>query len=194
VSEPIRAFIAAVLPADVRAAIGRLQQALTPQRLNLRWVKPANIHLTLKFLGDIGEGRVAAIKQVVGDLARQQPPLRLAATGLGVFPGPQRPRVMWVGLVGDTGPLAALAKDVEAALADVGFAPEQRPFKAHLTIGRFKKEGPCGDVAGALAAHRQFEGGAFTVTGLHLFRSQLRPEGPIYTDLAEFYLAGCAAE
>lgn len=188
-AETIRAFVAVALPPDVQAAIEGLQQELKPRRLNLRWVKPENIHLTVKFLGDIGTGEVDKVKQVVADTACIHRPLQLSAQGIGVFPGPQRPRILWVGLTGDTEALGELAQGLDSSLADLGFAPEDRPFKAHLTIGRFKKEGHPGDVAGALERHRDFAAGHFRVDGLHLFRSQLRPEGPVYTHLAEFSLA-----
>ena len=185
-AENIRAFVAVALPSEVQAAIEGLQQELKPQRLNLRWVKPENIHLTVKFLGDIGTGEVENVKQVIADTARTLRPLQLRAQGIGVFPGPRRPRVLWVGLAGDTEALGALARDIDSRLADLGFARENRPFKAHLTIGRFKKDGHPGDVAGALERHRDFAAGTFPVGAIHLFRSQLRPEGPVYTQLSEF--------
>jgi 2'-5' RNA ligase len=187
-AETIRAFVAAALPEDMQAKIGRLQQDLRPQRLNLRWVKPENIHLTIKFLGDIRADQVEPVQQVLAVAVRGCPALHLVARGIGVFPGPKRPRVMWVGLDGDIGPLTALARDIDTHLAAAGFAPEKRPFRAHLTIGRFRHGHP-GVVESALQRHHECEAGTLTVEQVSLFRSQLRPDGPIYTEMALFPFA-----
>jgi 2'-5' RNA ligase len=180
----LRAFIAAELPAGLREALGRLQAELARAGVRARWVRPEGIHLTLRFLGDVPAGAVAPLAETLAAAAAGQAVLSLAAVGLGVFPGARRPRVVWVGLAGEIGGLAGLQRRLEQALAARGFPPEERPFRPHLTLGRFGDAGPPGPVADALAAHAGRELARFELGELVLFRSELRPSGAVYTALA----------
>ena len=137
----LRLFVACELPDDVRDALGRLQAGLRRgDRAGLRWVRPEGIHITLKFLGGVEEGRVGEITPALAS-AIEPFELRVRPASLGGFPslvagGGARLRVVWVGLEGDVEGLAALAGRVDAALESIGFPSERRPFAAHLTLAR----------------------------------------------------------
>ena len=185
----LRTFIAAELPAGLRQALGRLQAELARAGVRARWVRPEGIHLTLRFLGDVPAGALAPLAETLAAAAAGQPALSLEAVGLGVFPGPRRPRVVWVGLAGEIERLAGLQRRLEQALAAHAFPPEDRPFRPHLTLGRFGDAGPPGPVAAALAAHAGRRLARFEIGELVLFRSELRPSGAAYTALARAALA-----
>jgi 2'-5' RNA ligase len=179
----IRAFIAIDLPGAVAAAVAGVQKQLAVHRFAVRWVNPRTIHLTLKFLGDIDGGQVAAVGDAMETAARSVGPFSLAAAGLGVFPGLRQPRVIWAGVVGDTQRLLELQRAVAVQLAAAGYPPESRPFKSHLTIGRVKDRIDAQRLARSLADAGGFATPSFTVEGIVLYRSDLRPGGPEYTPL-----------
>lgn len=180
---PIRSFIAIELPDAIRARIKALQDSFKSYRLNIRWVDPDNIHLTLKFLGNISEGEIekvaGALSAGVGPFA----PLSLCARGMGAFPGLKRPRVIWVGIGGQAAGLSALQKALDDHLAVAGFKPEERPFKGHLTIGRVKGALSTALFREALKAGLSFETDPFTAASVSLFKSELSPGGAVYSRL-----------
>lgn len=178
----IRAFIAVDLAATTIANIATAIEQLKPRIDAIRWVAPSNFHLTLKFLGDIDESRVEPIGAALGNALRPFPRCTINAKGLGVFPGLKRPRVLWVGLEGPG--LIPLATQVESALAPLGFAPDERGFIPHLTIGRWR---PGDRVGKALEQELQcwanYEFGISQADEVILFQSVLNPAGAIYTRL-----------
>lgn len=186
----IRAFIAAELPESVKKAAADAVAYLGRKGLRLRWVKPENMHLTLKFLGDTDPALVPELAAALGQSVSGAAPIALSAEGLGVFPNPARARVVWMGLSGETARLAALAGGLDSLLSDLGFEPETRPFAAHLTLGRSRDRVDGGLLARAMAQYAQSgrAPAAFTLDRLVLFKSDLRPQGPIYTRLAESML------
>jgi 2'-5' RNA ligase len=189
-SDRVRAFIAIELPPSVRSTLGSLRQTFGLPDRRLRWVDPGSLHLTLKFLGDMPRDRVAAVAQALTDAVGGHAPITLQAGGLGVFPGPRRPRVLWAGVGGDKQALHRLQQDVEASLARLGWPPEKRPFRGHLTVARFKQAVDAHRLVRALTESGQFRTDAFRVADIHLMRSQLNPAGAVYTRLASIGLAG----
>lgn len=183
-TDPIRTFVACELPREIRSAIGQIQQNLKQSRLRLKWVRPENLHLTLAFLGEVEAERIEAISGVVRTAARGYAPLLICAKGIGVFPGMRRPRVLWVGIGGQRQELTQLQAAVAGGLAAVGFPREKRPFKGHLTIGRVKAAVDTRRLGEALATYADFESAGFTIDQVVVFRSQLRPDGPVYTRLS----------
>lgn len=179
----IRAFIAIELPAPVRSALveaGRkLERGL--ERGAVRWVKPEAMHLTLRFLGDTDVKLLPGLGAAMDGLSAGRAPFEMRLGGLGCFPNARRPRVIWVGLRDDAGqapaPLLALKRDLDAALRPFGFDPEDKPFQAHLTLGRVREDGRIRDLSLEAAVPDL----AMTVAALHLIESDLRPEGPRYT-------------
>jgi 2'-5' RNA ligase len=184
----IRAFIAVAIDPRVVDQVATAMSRLKPQIAGVRWVAPDNFHLTLKFLGGIDEAVISPIGDVLRAPLRLFPRFTINVKGLGVFPGPRRPRVLWVGLTGDG--LAPLASRVESALQPLGFTPENRKFTPHLTIGRWREALPASaSLALELEKWQAHEFGKFTVESVKLMQSVLKPDGASYRDLIEFPLS-----
>jgi 2'-5' RNA ligase len=191
----IRTFIAVRLNERIHRRLELLQEELrgaTPPRM-VRWVEPANIHLTLKFLGDVPEARIVEISQAIQTVAAGATPFSFELAGLGCFPNTQRPNVVWVGVQEPAGRLARLQENVESALERLGFAREGRGFSPHLTLGRVRREGRPADIAAVGQAIEKRRDkvtsvGRQEIATITLFKSDLRPDGPIYTALAEMTL------
>ena len=188
-----RTFIAIELPEGGQDDIRRLQHAFATQRLDIRWVKPVNLHLTLSFLGDVDPPDIDAVARVLSGSAANTPIFDLSPRGMGVFPNIRQPRILWVGMAGQTDMLKSLQKSVADALAPLGFAANKRPYRGHLTIGRIKPRTHQGRLVDALRAHQEFVSQAFTVKRLVIFKSDLRPDGPVYTRLYEMPLGTSTA-
>ncbi|MFO7838443.1 MAG: RNA 2',3'-cyclic phosphodiesterase [Desulfosalsimonadaceae bacterium] len=180
----IRAFIAVALPGHVKGSLGRLQTQLKQFGIRMKYTDPENIHLTLKFLGDISEKDVDAVSENIAMAAAGFAPIELFAKGLGVFPGIRRPRVLWTGVAGQTEDLAQLHQNIEDAMAEFGFERENRRFTGHLTLGRFKGRSDPSLLAEAILKYGDFASDAFSVGHLHLFESTLTPKGPVYRILS----------
>ncbi len=185
----VRTFAAVAIPAALREALAALQAECRRLGLPARWVRPEGIHLTLKFLGETPRPRLAAAAASLAEAGAGVSGFRLRAEGLGVFPDPRRARVLWVGVADDSGRLAPLVQRLEAAFLRRGFAPERRPFRPHLTIGRFPGPCPPEALAEALARHRGPALGEIPVEALVLFASELRPDGARYHEIARVALA-----
>lgn len=156
----------------------------------MRWVSPEKIHLTLKFFGNIEESRIDPIFESIEEPLRKTLPFFLKVRGIGAFPHLKNPRVIWIGLVDEREILASLQKLIEAPLEKIGFRPEDRPFHPHLTLGRMKSSRGKQDLVGRMERYREEEFGDFQVERAVLFKSDLRPSGPIYTRLRELRLGG----
>ena len=184
----VRCFIAVHLPDGVRAALASLEDRLKARRHPfVKWVDPGSLHLTLKFLGNAAVDAIPRIVDAMSGAARPHLPFRLELAGTGAFPGWQRPQVVWAGVGGDLDRLAALQKDLEAAVSPLGFPTEPRPFSAHLTLGRLRDHVNADDRRrfGQFAQTVAFDTSLwFDVEAVRLIKSQLTPEGPIYSDLA----------
>jgi 2'-5' RNA ligase len=185
-----RLFIALDPPDAVRrrlsAVAAELRRAAGRAAEDVRWVAPENVHLTLQFLGAVPEERVAAVEAALREAATEARPLALEVKGAGGFPNARRPRVVWAGLAGDVAPLAALAAAVGRRLAPLGFPPEERPFAAHLTLGRARDGRGAPGLAGALASAALIDAAPWRATELVLFESHLSPRGPRYEAVARF--------
>lgn len=185
----VRAFVAIELPPSVRSQLGALIDRLARRAPAgaVRWVRPEAIHLTLKFLGQVPEARLGPLAQALADAARGRPAFSVRLAGLGVFPNPERPRVLWLGVEDPGGPLARLQRDLEGALAALGSPREQRGFSPHLTLGRVRREASARQAAQAGEALQQagaVDLGELRVVEIVLFRSELRPSGAVYHRLA----------
>jgi 2'-5' RNA ligase len=189
-SKSIRAFIAVKLPETVLAAIDGVQERFAAHGFNVRWVTTGNIHLTLKFLGEVDEDKVDGIAAVLTEALHGFAPLRLAAAGVGVFPSVKRARVIWVGLSGQLSELSALQRSIEDRLATIGYPREKRPFSGHLTLGRVKGPIAASRLTTAMDAFRVFASETFEVDRVVLFKSDLRPTGALYTELRQVTLSG----
>jgi 2'-5' RNA ligase len=182
----IRTFLAIEPPSEVRTEIANIQNRLRRScPFDVRWVKPEGIHLTLKFFGDISETDIAAISGVAEKYVQTAAPLHFEVKKLGVFPSLKRPRVVWIGLVGDTSSLLGLQYKLDQGFYGCGFPKEERPFRPHLTLGRIKTPQISGD-AEKFIQRDDCDAGNLTAFGLSLIKSDLTPQGAVYTKLAWF--------
>ncbi|SRR5512133_1073532 len=183
-----RLFVALEPPDAVRrrlAALGvELRRAAGRAADDVRWVPPENVHLTLQFLGAVPGERVAGVEAALRAAAAQARPLSLEVRGAGGFPNARRPRVVWAGLAGDTAALGQLAQDLGRRLAPLGFPPEERPFSAHLTLGRSRDGRGAPGLAGALASAADAPPAPWRAVEVVLFESHLSPRGPRYEAIA----------
>ena len=192
--ELVRSFIAIELPQEVKARLAAMEEKLKARRHPfVKWVDPESIHLTLKFLGNVALDTVPQIVEAMNRIAQPVSPFSLQVGGAGAFPNWQRPQVIWVGIQGETGRLAALQKELEAALSSLGFPPESRAFSPHLTLGRLRDRVSSEDRRGfgQWAQSVKLEiSPSFEVDAIRLIKSQLTPNGPIYTEIDSAKLKG----
>ena len=178
-----RTFIAIEIPDKVKDLIAshveRLK-GLVPQ--GIKWVDPQTCHLTLAFLGNVPNDRLPTLFRIVDAVAADSPPLRLKTGLLGAFPNPHRPRVLWIGLEGDTQLLALTQRRLQDALEADGFPQEQRAFNPHITLGRARRKGLIPLPETALNGQAE-DALAFEVRDIVLMSSILTPNGPIHTPL-----------
>ena len=191
--ETIRAFIAIPLPHPLLEKLAALQRQLEKQIPpgSVRWTRVEGIHLTLKFLGDTPTEKLPDIRRALTAVGRHVPPCTFTVGGLGCFPNPRRPRVVWVGVQEPTGRLAALQDGIEEVMAPFGYPPEGRGFTPHLTLGRVRRRTPRSEVArvGEAVTTATVELLAEVPAGYFaLIRSVLKPTGAEYTTLEEFPL------
>ncbi len=193
----LRSFIAIELPAELQQAIvgatAHLQTAL-PRPL-IRWVTPQNIHLTLKFLGEVSPANLERLADALRLEAENHPAFRAAVGGLGVFPTPRRPRVVWIGFDAPAD-LVRLQRGVEAVCARLGYPAEERAFSPHLTIGRVAQTASPAEmerIRQTLQTTAVAALGEFLVDAVHIFKSDLQPGGSVYTRLYSFPLSSTPA-
>jgi 2'-5' RNA ligase len=186
----IRSFLAIELPKLILRKIEEVQGDLRTTHADVRWVSPEKIHLTLKFFGNIEESRIDSIFESIEKPIRNTLPFSLKVRGIGAFPQMKNPRVIWIGLVEEREVLATLQKQIETQLEKIGFQPEDRSFHPHLTLGRMKSSRSKGDLVGMIEKYKEEEFGDLQVERVVLFKSDLRPSGPIYTPLGDIKLGG----
>ena len=190
--EQVRSFIAIELPDELKVGLTRLQSQLKLGKQPwVKWVDPYSIHLTLKFLGTVAVDRIGEITRAMEEAARGISPFHLEVKELGVFPNLRRVQVAWVGVSGEVDKLSQLQQRIESNLADLGFAPESRPFTPHLTLARLRNWASPDERQrfGQLIAGTKFEA-AYTieVDAISLMRSQLTREGAIYSRISSIGL------
>jgi 2'-5' RNA ligase len=186
----IRAFWAIELNREIRSALQEFQQGIRNRLPAIGWVNPESLHLTVKFLGEIGEEQLSSIQQAVENGIKHCSPFSLEVEGIGGFPNIKQPRVLWAGVSGQVAELQILASQVEQALIPLGFSSEAKTFHGHLTLARIKQGSREAGIALArsqvLDQHPYF--GQLNVHQLCLFRSELKPTGAVYHRLSEIQL------
>lgn len=175
----MRLFVAIELADVVRKSLVALQERLKGKWPDVRWTSPQQLHLTVKFLGEVADGDVPAVCEAVAKGAASVPPFRLETGVCGCFPERGAVRIVWVEAVEPSGALRDCVQAVEAQLAPIGFAPEARPFAAHVTIGRVREDRSHGGLRAAVEASRASAAGQ-DVTRLVLMSSELSPKGSTY--------------
>jgi len=185
----IRSFLAFELPVEIREQIRVISKELKKTALPVRWVKVDNIHLTILFLGSVDEDTIGDIEEKVNVVVKGFSAFKTKLNAVGAFPHWKRPRVIWIGLNGDIGRLSNLRNKLQEELKVLGFMPEKRPFRPHLTLGRFK--GPIDrgeDMKWILDRHRDINSDLYQLNELILYKSDLKPDGPVYTKMATWPL------
>src|SRR5271156_5422322 len=186
--KPLRAFVAIRMSEQVEDAVAAICDTLKRPRDGVRWVRRANLHITLKFLGPaVDPHRLERLSGGLRQLATKTAPFEVAAAGIGAFPDLEHPRAIWVGLHNQqSGALAALAARLEAVAAENGFEREKQRWSGHLTIGRVGDRGISDATRDALHAMRERQFGVSKIESITLYRSHLSPDGASYEALATF--------
>lgn len=178
----MRTFIAIPLPDEARALLGEMQKKLRSFGADVRWAANSSIHLTLKFLGEIDPNILPRLVAQLQEGTASERSFSLRLRGMGGFPNLQNPRVIWCGLEGDLPMLESLQKRVEAVCQDAGFAPEERPYHPHLTLGRVRGKRNLQPLTEYIKIGSAEEY-TFIVKNFHVYQSTLKPQGAVYTVL-----------
>ncbi len=179
----IRCFLAIDLPDSFRPKLALVQGELKRSGADVRWVPVGNIHITLKFFGNVPDNEIDSLVLAAREVAEEQAPLQLTVTGAGAFPSVKSPRVIWLGLGGDVLPLTQFYHRLEKAFAALGYPPENRAFSPHLTLGRVKSPEGRFRLTKILESLPPAEWPPFPVHEIILFQSVLSPRGSTYTPL-----------
>ncbi len=185
----IRTFIAISVPEEIKERISDFQRNFKKGKGFIKWVRTESMHLTLKFLGDVEEDRIASMAESVQETVGSQKPFTISLAGTGVFPHPGRPRVLWVGVEEGKEILISLAEKIDRSCTSLGFKPEKRKFSAHLTLGRVKSAKGIDSTLSTVKT-ADFQGGSFQADEIVVMKSELRPEGAQYTPLHTIKLEG----
>ena len=187
----IRSFIAIPVPRAGIEVLGEAVEKLQSEiGKNVRWVRSESIHLTLKFMGDISAEMVERVLEALPPVASRFSPIELSISGLGVFPNPRRPRVLWAGVHGDLETLSSLQLAIDEAVGTLGLPKEQRTFSPHLTLGRVRRDVAEGQLRkiGQVMAGGELPGApSWTADAVNLMRTELDPAG------SRHYLVGSAS-
>jgi 2'-5' RNA ligase len=187
----IRSFLAFELPPEIRDVVRRTSDDFRKTPADVRWVKAENIHLTVVFLGHIEERVIEKIGHAAETLCRGYGALDIAIEGVGFFPDMRRPRVLWLGLAGDLERMSFFRDSLQRDLTPFGIKEEKRPFRPHLTLGRFKTpQRITGVLEERLLEHRDLTSPVCPLRELTLFKSTLKPGGAVYSKLATWPLSG----
>ncbi len=188
---PIRTFVAVEIGEAIRRAAVALIEELRAASAEVSWVAPHNMHLTVKFLGDVAAERVPQVSAAVAEAVAEAPSFDLEVCGVGAFPNVSRPRTIWIGTGAGEAQLADLAGRIDKALTKLGFAREGRDFRGHLTLGRVRRPSPgLTAVSQMLREQSGLEFGRTTVREVIVFSSQLQRGGPIYNAMSRATLGG----
>jgi RNA 2',3'-cyclic 3'-phosphodiesterase len=189
VEHAMRTFIAIPLPDECRTLLDRMQQKLRSFGADVRWVAIPSIHLTLKFLGETDPDVISKLSESLESDTQSQRSFSLRLHGLGSFPDQKNPRVIWCGIDGETGNLSHLQQQVETTCDRFGFAPENRDFHPHLTLGRVNGKRNLQLLIECIKMGMDLES-SFTADHFNIYKSTLKPQGAVYSILKTITLSG----
>lgn len=184
----IRAFLAVELEDGVRSRVAGCIDRMAPQVSGIKWVEPENIHLTMKFFGDVDQLEIPEICETVQNSIAGHEPFSMTCHGMGAFPKLARARTLWVGVTEGLEEMCSLQSDIDQQLKQVGFRGESRRFHPHITIGRVRDGKSQKLIEDLLQSQVEAEFGISAVVAVTLFSSQLSKAGPEYSVLARFDL------
>jgi 2'-5' RNA ligase len=176
----VRAFVAIEAPESVRGPLTGLMNRLREAEVRVSWTRPENLHLTLRFLGDVPPETLDRIGEMLAVRYRDEAPFPLEVRGAGAFPNTRRPGILWAGVEPLEGPLAQVQEAAETEAQEAGLPGEGRPFHPHVTLGRVRGERQARRLQPLLEREARFDGGGFLASSAALITSQLTPGGPIY--------------
>jgi len=189
----MRAFIAIELSPDLRKRLASLEEQLKSSSADVKWVEPKNIHLTLKFLGEIDEKQLGEIAKIIQETADKNKRFFIRLATPGAFPNINFPRVIWIGIDKGDSEIKQIAKILEEEISKVGIPQENRPFSSHITLGRVRsglnREKLVKNLEN-LASNLPQDSPEFMVTKITLFKSTLSAGDPVYEALKEAHLQG----
>jgi 2'-5' RNA ligase len=180
----VRLFVALEIPSAVRGNLASFVEQLRPLAPQARWVRPENLHVTLKFIGETRPEKLDAIRAALAAVRSPQD-VTIDFLGLGFFPNEKHPRVFWAGIEASAN-LKTLAADIEAATEKLGISPEKRPFSPHLTLARFEPPRLPEELRATIRENAAREFGSLAGKEFHLIESKLKPSGAEYTTLESF--------
>lgn len=179
----VRAFIAIDISDSIREKIIRLQRRLSEAGIRISWVKPDNIHLTLAFLGNIPAQNSVVVSDLMDVVSVLHRVFTCEIKGLGYFGREKAPRIVWAGFTGDLTALASVQADLFKRLVSEGISLDSKPFVPHLTIARIKPQHRVSNLVSLMKPYKEDSFGRFDVHNLVLYRSELSPEGPFYSEM-----------
>jgi 2'-5' RNA ligase len=177
----IRTFIGIEVVSAVRQQLVELQDRLRAVSGEVKWVEPENLHLTLKFLGDVDEQDLYAVCKTADEAVSGQEPFEMTVAGVGAFPNAGRPRTIWAGVTQGSREAIAMQANLERLFAKQGYPREDRRYTPHLTLGRSRHGRPNPDLAGLIQQLADWQAGPTSVSEILVMASQLTPNGPIYS-------------
>lgn len=188
----LRTFVAVPVAPELEQRAGVLIGKLRASTAKVKWVEPCNLHWTLKFLGNVDLRDTAAICKAVSQAVASLAPFDIEASGAGAFPDPNRPRTVWLGMGQGTEEMIALHDVIDRSLEPLGYRPENRRFRPHITIGRVRQSTAEGirDLGRLVQENAAFDGGRSSVFEVGIFSSELRRDGPTYEPLCHAELLG----
>jgi 2'-5' RNA ligase len=187
----IRSFLAFDLPTEIRDVLARVYGEVSRSSLDVRWVRPEGIHLTVVFMGDIQESDVLPMGEQIGQVCSAYGSFTLSLKSMGCFPNSRNPRVLWVGLEGDLERMSRFRDEIQKSLVPFGIQEEKRDFRPHLTLGRFRKPGKrVADTEKLLVRYGGLTSPACSLREFVLFKSDLRAGGAVYTKMRSWPLTG----
>jgi 2'-5' RNA ligase len=184
----MRLFIAITLDKAIREKLVAVQSELQKSQPDMKLVEPDNIHLTVRFLGEVAEARLPEVTRAIG-VVENCPAFELDLKGVGAFPVERHPRVVWVRGVDAGNTLEKMYTALEQGLVNIGFRPDDHKFSAHITLGRNKAPKYNEEFRNLMNEYADGDFGRQAVTKVSLLRSSLRPAGPIYTNIRDFNLS-----
>jgi len=193
--ERLRLFVAADIPLEIRELLDSTMKRLRGEGIDARWVKPENLHLTLKFIGEYGEEGLERLSREIHKAAERSGPFEAVLGGCGAFPSRRKARVIWVGMSDGVDDAAAIARKLDSRLEKAGVKREQRQFRGHLTLARLRRPQDCTEVLESMSGMLEgLQDLPFRVEEIRLFRSILKPQGPMYVELEKVTLGGESGE
>ena len=187
-TQRIRCFVAIEIPRSIQERFAQIQDTLKEQISRVSWVKPDNIHLTLKFIGEVHPNDVRTIEPAIKQVSQRHHPFALKIGGIGAFPNLKRPRVIWVGVKVGATEVSVLARAINLELNRCGYPLDEAAFHPHLTLARIKDRIDLRPFVDMFRQYDEIDNASMTVNEIALIRSQLHPKGAIYTILKSYAL------